>query len=211
MGQGWGRTGTELLWGGVGRDRSGAGWCQQSCDGVESGTMGLWGRRWTRGQRWGTEARAGRRGQEGSAEPPLTRPAASASHRDEAAFGRAAAAALRLPPPGRPGAARGPGRGRGSRHPRRLLHPPVPDLLGVHDQGAAPEAAGGGAAQPGRVWGGTGGTPQPPPDPPSSPPLPRAYLDRANKQLAPLAQELRSNFVGLFSSLLDLGKGEAKP
>ncbi|XP_065713777.1 apolipoprotein A-II [Patagioenas fasciata] len=40
-----------------------------------------------------------------------------------------------------------------------------------------------------------------------------AYLDRANKQLAPLAQELRSNFVGLFTSLLDLGKdkGEGKP
>lgn len=59
--------------------------------------------------------------------------------------------------------------------------------------------------------GGTGGTPQLPPDPPSSPLLPRAYLDRANKQLAPLAQELRSNFVGLFTSLLDLGKGEGKP
>ncbi|KAM6039280.1 apolipoprotein A-II [Chlamydotis macqueenii] len=33
-----------------------------------------------------------------------------------------------------------------------------------------------------------------------------AYLDRANKQLAPLAQELRS----VFSSLLELGKGEGK-
>ncbi|KAM6038006.1 apolipoprotein A-II isoform 1-T2 [Theristicus caerulescens] len=38
-----------------------------------------------------------------------------------------------------------------------------------------------------------------------------AYLDRANKQLAPLAQELRSNFLGFLSSLLDLGKGEAQP
>ncbi|XP_059688397.1 apolipoprotein A-II-like [Gavia stellata] len=37
-----------------------------------------------------------------------------------------------------------------------------------------------------------------------------AYLDRANKQLAPLAQELRSNFFGLFSSLLELGKGEGQ-
>ncbi|XP_040433764.1 apolipoprotein A-II-like [Falco naumanni] len=38
-----------------------------------------------------------------------------------------------------------------------------------------------------------------------------AYLDRANKQLAPLAQELRSNVLSLFSSLLDLGKGEGQP
>ncbi|XP_033927216.1 apolipoprotein A-II [Melopsittacus undulatus] len=35
-----------------------------------------------------------------------------------------------------------------------------------------------------------------------------AYLDRANKQLTPLAQELRSNVLGLFSSLLDLGKSK---
>uniref|UniRef100_A0A663EMP1 Apolipoprotein A-II n=1 Tax=Aquila chrysaetos chrysaetos TaxID=223781 RepID=A0A663EMP1_AQUCH len=38
-----------------------------------------------------------------------------------------------------------------------------------------------------------------------------AYLDRANKQLTPLAQELRSNVLGLFSSLLELGKGEGQP
>uniref|UniRef100_A0A8C8AHQ9 Apolipoprotein A-II n=1 Tax=Otus sunia TaxID=257818 RepID=A0A8C8AHQ9_9STRI len=38
-----------------------------------------------------------------------------------------------------------------------------------------------------------------------------AYFDRANKQLAPLAQELRSNIVNLFSSVLELGKGEAQP
>ncbi|XP_074023114.1 apolipoprotein A-II [Numenius arquata] len=38
-----------------------------------------------------------------------------------------------------------------------------------------------------------------------------AYLDRANKQLTPLAQELRSNIVGLFSSLLDFGKSEGQP
>lgn len=61
--------------------------------------------------------------------------------------------------------------------------------------------------------GGTGGAPWPPLAP--SPPLtvclsPRAYLDRANKQLAPLAQELRSNVLGLFSSLLELGKGEGQ-
>ncbi|XP_074785339.1 apolipoprotein A-II [Athene noctua] len=37
-----------------------------------------------------------------------------------------------------------------------------------------------------------------------------AYFDRANKQLAPLAQELRSNIVNLFSSVLDLGKGEGQ-
>ncbi|XP_027766951.1 apolipoprotein A-II-like [Empidonax traillii] len=37
------------------------------------------------------------------------------------------------------------------------------------------------------------------------------YLDRANKQLAPLAQELKSNVLGLFSSLLDLGKSEGQP
>ncbi|XP_032568938.1 apolipoprotein A-II-like [Chiroxiphia lanceolata] len=36
------------------------------------------------------------------------------------------------------------------------------------------------------------------------------YLDRANKQLAPLAQELKSNVLGLFSSLLDLGKSEGQ-
>ncbi|KAM4755433.1 apolipoprotein A-II isoform 1-T2 [Cyanocitta cristata] len=34
------------------------------------------------------------------------------------------------------------------------------------------------------------------------------YLDRANKQLEPLARELRTNVLGLFSSLLQLGKGE---
>ncbi|KAM9515155.1 LOW QUALITY PROTEIN: apolipoprotein A-II [Guaruba guarouba] len=38
-----------------------------------------------------------------------------------------------------------------------------------------------------------------------------AYLDRANKQLTPLAQELRSNVLGLFSSLLDLGKSKEQP
>ncbi|XP_014817378.1 PREDICTED: apolipoprotein A-II-like [Calidris pugnax] len=38
-----------------------------------------------------------------------------------------------------------------------------------------------------------------------------AYLDRANKQLTPLAQELKSNIVGLFSSLLDFGKSEGQP
>ncbi|KAM6228867.1 apolipoprotein A-II [Spheniscus humboldti] len=38
-----------------------------------------------------------------------------------------------------------------------------------------------------------------------------AYLDRANKQLAPLAEELRSNILGLFSSLLELGKGKGQP
>uniref|UniRef100_A0A8D0F626 Apolipoprotein A-II n=1 Tax=Strix occidentalis caurina TaxID=311401 RepID=A0A8D0F626_STROC len=38
-----------------------------------------------------------------------------------------------------------------------------------------------------------------------------AYFDRANKQLAPLAQELRSNIVNLFSSMLELGKGEGQP
>ncbi|XP_063213353.1 apolipoprotein A-II-like [Chroicocephalus ridibundus] len=38
-----------------------------------------------------------------------------------------------------------------------------------------------------------------------------AYLDRANKQLTPLAQELRTNVVGFFSSLLDLGKAEGQP
>ncbi|KAM9251954.1 apolipoprotein A-II [Cariama cristata] len=37
-----------------------------------------------------------------------------------------------------------------------------------------------------------------------------AYLDRANKQLAPLAQELRSNILGFFSSLLELNKGEGQ-
>ncbi|KAM9624044.1 apolipoprotein A-II isoform 2-T2 [Morphnus guianensis] len=37
-----------------------------------------------------------------------------------------------------------------------------------------------------------------------------AYLDRANKQLTPLAQELRSNVLGLFSSLLELGKGKGE-
>ena len=36
-------------------------------------------------------------------------------------------------------------------------------------------------------------------------------MERANKQLAPLAEELRSNVLGFFSSLLDLGKGEAQP
>ncbi|XP_069735011.1 apolipoprotein A-II [Phaenicophaeus curvirostris] len=34
------------------------------------------------------------------------------------------------------------------------------------------------------------------------------YLDRANKQLTPLAQELQSNVLGFFSSLLRLPKGE---
>lgn len=53
------------------------------------------------------------------------------------------------------------------------------------------------------------------PWPPLGPPLtgrfsPRAYLDRANKQLAPLAQELRSNILGFFSSLMELGKGEGQ-
>ncbi|XP_064331130.1 apolipoprotein A-II [Phalacrocorax carbo] len=38
-----------------------------------------------------------------------------------------------------------------------------------------------------------------------------SYLDRANKQLEPLAQELRGNILKLFSSLLDLGKGEGQP
>ncbi|KAM6112591.1 apolipoprotein A-II [Phoenicopterus ruber ruber] len=38
-----------------------------------------------------------------------------------------------------------------------------------------------------------------------------AYLDRANKQLAPLAQELRSNIASFFNSLLELGKGEKQP
>ncbi|KAM9368316.1 apolipoprotein A-II [Phaethornis superciliosus] len=38
-----------------------------------------------------------------------------------------------------------------------------------------------------------------------------AYLDRANKQLTPLAQELQSNVLGLFSSLLDLGKRKEQP
>ncbi|XP_030329930.1 apolipoprotein A-II-like [Strigops habroptila] len=38
-----------------------------------------------------------------------------------------------------------------------------------------------------------------------------AYLERANKQLMPLAQELRSNVLGLFSSLLDLGKSKEQP
>ncbi|XP_054035210.1 apolipoprotein A-II-like [Dryobates pubescens] len=37
------------------------------------------------------------------------------------------------------------------------------------------------------------------------------YVDRANKQLAPLVQEVQSNFLGLFSSLLKLGKDEGKP
>ncbi|XP_072702599.1 apolipoprotein A-II [Ciconia boyciana] len=36
-----------------------------------------------------------------------------------------------------------------------------------------------------------------------------AYLDRAKKQLVPLAQELQSNILGLFSSLLELGEGQA--
>ncbi|XP_021232195.1 apolipoprotein A-II-like [Numida meleagris] len=34
----------------------------------------------------------------------------------------------------------------------------------------------------------------------------KAYAERAEMQLRPLAQELRTNFLGLFSSLLDLGK-----
>ncbi|XP_068271405.1 apolipoprotein A-II [Nyctibius grandis] len=38
----------------------------------------------------------------------------------------------------------------------------------------------------------------------------KAYLDRANKQLTPLAQELRSNVLGFFSSLLELGKDEGQ-
>ncbi|XP_056178108.1 apolipoprotein A-II-like [Falco biarmicus] len=38
-----------------------------------------------------------------------------------------------------------------------------------------------------------------------------AYLDRANKQLAPLAQKLQSNVLSLFLPLLDLGKGEGQP
>ncbi|TRZ07692.1 hypothetical protein HGM15179_019417 [Zosterops borbonicus] len=36
------------------------------------------------------------------------------------------------------------------------------------------------------------------------------YLDRANKQLEPLARELRSNVLGLFSSLLHLGKSDGQ-
>ncbi|XP_075580713.1 apolipoprotein A-II [Pelecanus crispus] len=36
----------------------------------------------------------------------------------------------------------------------------------------------------------------------------KTYLDRANKQLAPLAEELRTSVIGFFSSLLQLGKGE---
>ncbi|GAB0201141.1 apolipoprotein A-II-like [Grus americana] len=38
-----------------------------------------------------------------------------------------------------------------------------------------------------------------------------AYLDRANKQLAPLAQELQSNFYNFFSSLVDMVKAEGQP
>ncbi|XP_031467288.1 apolipoprotein A-II-like [Phasianus colchicus] len=34
----------------------------------------------------------------------------------------------------------------------------------------------------------------------------KAYAERAEVQLRPLAQELRSNVLGLFSSLLDFGK-----
>ncbi|KAM6309365.1 apolipoprotein A-II [Podargus strigoides] len=37
-----------------------------------------------------------------------------------------------------------------------------------------------------------------------------AYLDRANKQLAPLAQELRSSVFNFFDSLMTLGKGEGQ-
>ncbi|XP_066063086.1 apolipoprotein A-II [Chamaea fasciata] len=36
------------------------------------------------------------------------------------------------------------------------------------------------------------------------------YLERANKQLEPLARELRSNVLGLFSSLLQLGKTDGQ-
>ncbi|KAM9169099.1 LOW QUALITY PROTEIN: apolipoprotein A-II-like [Mergus octosetaceus] len=36
----------------------------------------------------------------------------------------------------------------------------------------------------------------------------RAYLEQANQQLTPLAQELRSNVLNFFSSLLELGKGK---
>ncbi|XP_061872323.1 apolipoprotein A-II [Colius striatus] len=38
-----------------------------------------------------------------------------------------------------------------------------------------------------------------------------AYLDRANKQLTPLAQELQNNVVGFFSSLLRVGKAGEQP
>ncbi|CAN8206853.1 unnamed protein product [Coccothraustes coccothraustes] len=34
------------------------------------------------------------------------------------------------------------------------------------------------------------------------------YLERANKQLEPLARELQNNVLGLFSSLLRLGRAE---
>ncbi|KAM7029167.1 apolipoprotein A-II [Acridotheres tristis] len=36
------------------------------------------------------------------------------------------------------------------------------------------------------------------------------YLDRANKQLEPLARELQNNVLGFFSSLLRLGKDEGQ-
>ncbi|KAM6190219.1 apolipoprotein A-II [Sarcoramphus papa] len=35
-----------------------------------------------------------------------------------------------------------------------------------------------------------------------------AYLDRANKQLAPLAQELQSNVLSFYTFLLELTKGK---
>ena len=58
------------------------------------------------------------------------------------------------------------------------------------------------------VWGWDVGRPyRDPPHPPPKPPLPhRAYAERAEVQLRPLAQELRTNVLGLFSSFLDLGK-----
>ncbi|XP_077048066.1 uncharacterized protein LOC143696228 isoform X2 [Agelaius phoeniceus] len=36
------------------------------------------------------------------------------------------------------------------------------------------------------------------------------YLERANKQLEPLARELQNNVMGLFSSLLRLGRAEGQ-
>ncbi|XP_035427570.2 apolipoprotein A-II isoform X2 [Cygnus olor] len=36
----------------------------------------------------------------------------------------------------------------------------------------------------------------------------KAYLEQANQQLTPLAQELRSNVLQFFSSLLELGKSK---
>lgn len=56
-------------------------------------------------------------------------------------------------------------------------------------------------------WRGGGlGTPQGVSSPLPCPP--RAYLEQANQQLTPLAQELRSNVLHFFSSLLELGKSK---